>query len=63
MIKNEKLRIWVNRIFAFLVGVLLIFLIMNFSVVSNVNKQNEILSKNILTIYYKVSICYNEQIH
>ena len=41
MIQNEKLRIWVNRVFAFLFGGLLIFLIMNFSVVSGVKSQNE----------------------
>ena len=47
MIKNEKLRIWVNRIFAFLVGGLLIFLIMNFAVVSSVKNQNEELEKEL----------------
>jgi len=47
VIKNEKLRIWVNRIFAFLVGGLLIFLIMNFAVVSSVKNQNEELKKEL----------------
>ncbi len=47
MIENEKVRIWINRIFAFLVGGLLIFLIMNFSVVSNVKNQNEELKKEL----------------
>ncbi|RLC29299.1 hypothetical protein DRH13_05930 [Candidatus Woesebacteria bacterium] len=47
MIKNEKLRNWVNRIFAFLVGGLLIFLIMNFAVVSSVKNQNEELKKEL----------------
>ena len=47
MIQNEKLRIWVNRLLAFLVGGLLIFLIMNFSVVSDVKSQNEELKKEL----------------
>jgi len=40
MIKNENTRIWVNRILAFLFGALLLFLIMNFSVVKNFKNQN-----------------------
>ena len=59
MIKNEKLRIWVNRIFAFLVGVLLIFLIMNFSVVSNVNKQNEELKEELDDCKYEANRLLN----
>jgi len=47
VIQNEKLRIWVNRLLAFLVGGLLIFLIMNFSVVSDVKSQNEELKKEL----------------
>ncbi len=40
MIKNEKTRVWVNRIFAFLFGAFLIFLVMNFSIVRNYKNQN-----------------------
>jgi len=40
MIKNENTRMWVNRVFAFLFGALLIFLIMNFSIVRNVKNEN-----------------------
>ncbi len=47
MIQNEKLRIWVNRIFAFLVGGGLIFLILNFSVVSSGKNQIEELKKEL----------------
>lgn len=59
MIKNEKLRIWVNRIFAFSVGMLLIFLIMNFSVVSNVNKQNEELEEELDECKYEANRLLN----
>jgi uncharacterized membrane-anchored protein YhcB (DUF1043 family) len=47
MIKNEVTRMWVNRVFAFLFGVLLIFLIMNFSVVRNFKNQNAELKKEL----------------
>jgi hypothetical protein len=40
VIKNEKTRMWFNRIFAFLLGALLIFLVMNFSIVRNFKNQN-----------------------
>ena len=40
MIKNEKARIWVNRVFAFLLGALAIFAVMSLSVVSNLKKEN-----------------------
>jgi hypothetical protein len=39
MIQNETTRVWVNRIFAFLVGGLLLFLIMNFSVADKLRKE------------------------
>jgi len=39
VIKNEKARIWVNRVFAFIVGGLLVFLIMNFSVAEKLRKE------------------------
>lgn len=39
MIKNEKTRVWVNRIFAFVVGGLLLFLIMNFAVAGKLRKE------------------------
>jgi hypothetical protein len=41
MIKNEKARMWFNRIFSFIIGGLLIFLVMTLTVVSNVKKQNK----------------------
>ena len=47
MIKDEKARMWVNRVFAFLFGVLLIYLIMNFSVVRNFKNQNAELKKEL----------------
>jgi hypothetical protein len=47
MIKNEKVRMWVNRGLAFLFGVVLVFLIMNFSVVRNVKNQNAELKKEL----------------
>ena len=39
MIQNEKTRIWLNRIFAFVVGGLLLFLIMNYSVAEKLRKE------------------------
>ena len=39
MIQNETTRVWVNRIFAFVVGGLLLFLIMNFSVAEKLRKE------------------------
>jgi len=39
MIKNEKVRIWVNRCFAFIFGGLLIFLIMNFAVAEKLRTE------------------------
>ena len=39
MIKNEKARVWVNRIFAFAAGGMLLFLIMNFSVAEKLRKE------------------------
>ena len=39
MIQNEKTRVWVNRVFAFIVGGLLLFLIMNFSVAEKLRKE------------------------
>ena len=47
MIENEKVRIWVNRVFAFLVGGLLIFLILNLTIVSGIKNQNEELKKEL----------------
>jgi len=38
MIQNEKTRIWVNRVIAFLVGALLIYAVISLSVVKNVNR-------------------------
>lgn len=47
MIQNEKVRIWVNRVFAFLVGALLIYAVMSLSVVQNVKEENEKLKKEL----------------
>ncbi len=47
MIKNEKARIWVNRIFSFLLGALLIYAVMSLSVVKNVKQENEGLKKEL----------------
>ncbi len=47
MIKNEKVRIWVNRVFAFLVGGALVFLILNVTLVSSIKNQNEELKKGL----------------
>jgi len=47
MIQNEKARLWVNRIFAFLAGGLLIFIILQASVISTAKKRNEELTKEL----------------
>ncbi len=47
MIENEKVRIWVNRVFAFLIGGVLVFLVLNLSTVSSIKKQNEELQKEL----------------
>ncbi len=47
MIRNEKARIWVNRVFAFLVGALLIYAVMSLSVVQNVKAENTELKKEL----------------
>lgn len=47
MIKNQAARIWVNRIFSFLLGALLIYAVMSLSVVSNVKQENEALKKEL----------------
>ncbi len=47
MIKNEKTRMWVNRIVSILFGGLAVFLVMTVSVVSSVKKQNEELEKEL----------------
>jgi len=47
MIQNEKTRIWVNRVIAFLVGALLIYAVISLSVVKNVKAENEELKKEL----------------
>jgi hypothetical protein len=47
MIKNEKGRIWLNRVLAFLVGGLLIYAVMSLSVVKNVKAENAELKKEL----------------
>jgi hypothetical protein len=44
---KEKTRNWLNRIFSFVIGGLVILIVMNVSVVSNVKKQNEELQKEL----------------
>jgi len=39
MIQNETTRVWVNRILSFIIGGLLLFLIMNFSVADKLRKE------------------------
>ncbi len=39
MIQNETTRVWVNRIFSFIVGGFLLFLIMNFAVADQLRKE------------------------
>ena len=48
MIKNEMLRIWVNRVFAFLAGGLIVFIILQFTIGSinnDLSKQNKALDE------------------
>ena len=47
MIKNEKGRMWVNRVLAFLVGALVIYAVMSLSVVKNVKAENAELKKEL----------------
>jgi hypothetical protein len=47
MIKNEKARIWVNRVLAFLVGALFIYAVMSLSIVKNVKEENVALKKEL----------------
>ena len=47
MIKNEKARMWVNRILSILLGGIAVFLVMTVSVVSSVKRQNEELEKEL----------------
>ena len=46
MSKNPKLNLWINRIFALVIGGGLIFLIMNASVVKNIKMQHEQLKED-----------------
>jgi hypothetical protein len=47
MIQNETTRLWVNRIFAFVIGAVLIYAVMSFSVVQSVKEENEGLKKEL----------------
>jgi heme A synthase len=40
MIENQTTRVWVNRVLAFLLGALLIYAVMSFSVVKNLKEEN-----------------------
>lgn len=52
MIKNETLRIWVNRIFAFLAGGLLLFIILQMTTVNQTTELNKQLTKELDEIKY-----------
>jgi len=43
MSQNEKARVWVNRVIAFLGGALLVYAVMSLSVVKNVKDENQVL--------------------
>ena len=60
MIQNEKTRVWVNRIFAFLGGGLLIFIILQASVISTAKKRNEELTKELDESKYESSRLLSE---
>jgi len=47
MIENQTTRVWVNRVFAFLIGALLIFAVMSLSIVKNVKAENAELKKEL----------------
>ncbi|MBN1698436.1 MAG: hypothetical protein JW881_13055 [Spirochaetales bacterium] len=53
MIKNEIVRMWVNRVFAFLAGGLTIFIILQFTTVSYIEGQNTKLNKELDQIKYE----------
>ena len=40
MIKNEMVRIWVNRVFSFLAGAVVLFIILQVAVISGAKSQN-----------------------
>jgi hypothetical protein len=47
MIENQTTRVWVNRVLAFLLGALLIYAVMSFSVVKNLKEENTELKKEL----------------
>ena len=53
MIKNETARIWVNRVFSFLAGALVLFIVLQAAVISGIKKQNVELKKNLDEIQYE----------
>jgi uncharacterized membrane-anchored protein YhcB (DUF1043 family) len=53
MIKNETTRIWVNRVFAFLAGAFVLFIILQIAVISGAKRQNIELKKNLDEIQYE----------
>ena len=53
MIKNEKTKLYVNRIVAFLLGGLLMFAVMSFTVVKNVKTQNAEITSALDTSRYE----------
>jgi hypothetical protein len=53
MIKKENTRIWINRIVAFLFGGLLLYVILQVSVVNEIVKQNEKLTIQLDNIQYE----------
>jgi hypothetical protein len=57
---KENVRIWVNRVFAFLFGGFLLFLIMNFGLVSHFKSLNEELKKELDECKYEANRLLND---
>ena len=53
MIKNEMARIWVNRVFSFLAGAFVLFIVLQAAVISGTKRQNTELKKNLDEIQYE----------
>ncbi|MBN2531514.1 MAG: hypothetical protein JXB88_01415 [Spirochaetales bacterium] len=60
MIKNERIRMWVNRIVAFLAGALILFIFLQSTVVSVTEDRNKELVKQLDEIRYEPGRLLNE---
>lgn len=60
MIQNVTARVWVNRIFSFLAGGLLLFIILQVSLISDLKKRNEELTKELDESKYEPSRLLSE---